>query len=838
MGHLAAYIVKACNLRTLVVLAALWLMFDPLGLPSGLNRLGQSMEQSLLRVGLDFQALPTVTAEITVIHVPTIEYDHWLDDLPGASRLALLLDKLYGSPTSRGGDRTLVGLVLEQPMTLIQPEAESLLAEIQQGRRTTDHLFDSANELLQRREKLLSYLNSDRIVLGLHDRVANQYRVINKVPGPLARYAPTLVNWLWRAPPQVSPDLLSPVLHYVPLPSAYTEKQYLLVRDQERYLATFWTQFLALQQHSDTQEEESKTGIQWLRHAGVKIDDKLIVAGTDAGFVPVYGHLSGIRAPLRQITLGAALSLTSIEGWILLGRDGSDSLEQTAQVLASLSDSAYFVVPLWWPVGEKAILLVVALFMGFVLPFVSGRWVVGGTLGLGLSIVGVQLGGQISSGLWLPTGTILVYLCLAFGGMLVWRWQRIYWNRLVRRGDLASLRMANTLVGSGDLQQALVFAQDCRRTSPELLEQLYSIAEGFEQDQRWPEAVVSWSELNRRRRRYRDAHSRLKMAREMLVKLEHREVSELAPPNVAEVHRLDNTFKLTELAPAVQTKPSFGRYQVRQEIGRGASGTVFLGFDPLISREVAIKTIQYQRFTADELADVRSRFFREAEAAGRLSHPNIVPVYDIGEQDGFAYIAMDFAKGRPLSDFIHPDRLLPVFVVYRIALEVAEALSYAHEHKIVHRDIKPGNVLYNSAPFCVRITDFGIARFVDHSHTRTGEILGSPLYMSPEQVLGHKVGASSDLFSLGVMFYQLLTGSLPFSGDSLASVTYEIVHCKHRGARSLRKELPASATRITNVSLQKKPAERYQSAGEMAEALRKALRRDFATEVKQHGLPI
>ncbi len=196
---------------------------------------------------------------------------------------------------------------------------------------------------------------------------------------------------------------------------------------------------------------------------------------------------------------------------------------------------------------------------------------------------------------------------------------------------------------------------------------------------------------------------------------------------------------------------------------------------------------------------------------------------------------MDFAEGKALNHFVGADNLLPVFEVYRIICDVAQALEYAHDNNIVHRDVKPGNIIYNPSPYQVKVTDFGIARLTDDSKTNTGEILGSPLYMAPEQLKGKKVNRAADIFSLGVTFYQLLTGRLPYEGDNLAALTYEIIHGKHKSVRTVRKDLPASAARITNQALQKDPEDRYETAAEMATVLKKAIKRDFAAEAKKIG---
>jgi tRNA A-37 threonylcarbamoyl transferase component Bud32 len=273
-------------------------------------------------------------------------------------------------------------------------------------------------------------------------------------------------------------------------------------------------------------------------------------------------------------------------------------------------------------------------------------------------------------------------------------------------------------------------------------------------------------------------------------------------------------------------RPQLGRYQIDTVIGQGAMGVVYLGSDPKIGRSVAIKTLALSsEFAGHDLDEAKQRFYREAETAGQLRHPNIVTIYDVGEEQDLAYIAMDYLQGRPLSDFIKPENLLPVGKVFNLMQQVAEALSYAHSQKIVHRDIKPANMIYYAENEQVVVTDFGIACVTDNSKTRTGTILGSPYYMSPEQLAGARVDGRADIFSLGVTMYQLLTGSLPFEGDNLASLTYSIANQKHIPIRKQRPDLPGNVTRLVNKALSKRPAQRFQDAAEFAQEIEKALSR-------------
>jgi serine/threonine-protein kinase len=269
-------------------------------------------------------------------------------------------------------------------------------------------------------------------------------------------------------------------------------------------------------------------------------------------------------------------------------------------------------------------------------------------------------------------------------------------------------------------------------------------------------------------------------------------------------------------------KPTLGHYQIEREIGRGAMGMVYLGKDPRIGREVAIKTMALSaEFEGAQLKEVKERFYREAETAGRLNHPNIVHIYDIGEDQELAYIAMDYLRGENLASFIRQDSLLPIKEVLAIAEQVAEALDYAHRKNVVHRDIKPANIIYDRGEAVVKVTDFGVACLTDSSKTKTGTVLGSPSYMSPEQVAGRKVDGRADIFSLGVTLFQLVTGNLPFEADTLGSLMYKITNEEHPKPGKFRKGIPACVSRIINKCMQKDPDKRYPNGGELAIALRR-----------------
>jgi eukaryotic-like serine/threonine-protein kinase len=280
----------------------------------------------------------------------------------------------------------------------------------------------------------------------------------------------------------------------------------------------------------------------------------------------------------------------------------------------------------------------------------------------------------------------------------------------------------------------------------------------------------------------------------------------------------------TQSAPATTLPPdrsTLGRYRIDRQLGRGAMGAVYLGHDPKIGRQVAIKTMALsQEFDGAELIEARTRFFREAETAGRLQHRDIVTIFDAGEDQDLAYIAMEYLKGHDLQRYTRAASLLPMPTVLNIVARVADALAYAHSQGVVHRDIKPANVMIDPSDDSVKVTDFGIARITDSSRTRTGMVLGTPSFMSPEQMAGRRVDGRSDLYSLGVMLFQLLAGRLPHHADSMAKLMYQIANDPAPDIRSLRPDVPEALANVVALSLEKRPEVRYGDGRQMAKDLR------------------
>ncbi|MGH8689192.1 MAG: serine/threonine-protein kinase [Burkholderiales bacterium] len=262
-----------------------------------------------------------------------------------------------------------------------------------------------------------------------------------------------------------------------------------------------------------------------------------------------------------------------------------------------------------------------------------------------------------------------------------------------------------------------------------------------------------------------------------------------------------------------------GRFEVLSEIGRGAMGIVYKAKDPMLERTVAIKTIN-MGMDRDGAEMYEKRFYQEARAAGGLNHPNIVTVYDIGKTETECYMAMEFIEGAELRTLLLPGKPLLVPRALSIAAQVAEGLAYAHERGVVHRDIKPANIMVPDSG-AVKITDFGIARMRSSNvQTQTGMMMGSPKYMSPEQVIGKRADHRSDIFSLGVILYEMLTGAAPFTGESVNAVMYQIVNFVPPAPSAINPSAPGTVDGIVAHMLAKSLDERYQSAAEIARALR------------------
>ena len=480
-----------------------------------------------------------------------------------------------------------------------------------------------------------------------------------------------------------------------------------------------------------------------------------------------------------------------------------------AHTVASILNEAFFISPSWASLTELLLLVLIAGYLIAILPKLTAGPAALVSLGLFVMVFATEIGLMASQAVWLKlmgAATLLV-----IGHVLLTTKRFLVTEATKRRLDYDSAQSNKQLAlkfqKEGELDMALEYFRRCP-VDESLLEAVYILAGDFERKRQFNKAGAAYEYIAAKNPNFRDIKNKVNRAKQ------------LNDTVIIGGSAAAATAASTMLLDGSISKPMLGRYEIEKELGKGAMGVVYLGKDPKINRVVAIKTMALsQEFDPAELNEVKERFFREAETAGRLDQPNIVRIYDVGEEHDLAYIAMEFLAGHDLARYTKPDTLLPLPTVMGIIFKSAMALDYAHKHSVVHRDIKPANIMYEPESKQVKLTDFGIARITDSSRTKTGMVLGTPSYMSPEQLSGKKVDGRSDLFSLGVMFYQMITGKLPFQGDSMATLMYKIANEAHTEVTTLRPDLATQrpcVSAIINRALEKDPTKRYQTGADMA----------------------
>jgi CHASE2 domain-containing sensor protein/predicted Ser/Thr protein kinase len=493
-----------------------------------------------------------------------------------------------------------------------------------------------------------------------------------------------------------------------------------------------------------------------------------------------------------------------------------------AHAVSSILQEHFFTRPAWAQPVEILVLLLIAAYLAFLLPRLRAT-VAALMTGIGVAILlSTQLALMAGSAKWLQLTTPVVFLLSGHLFMTVKQFRLT--ERLKQTSDAegseSNKMLGLAFQGQGQLDMAFDKFRRVLPVDDKLLDLIYNLALDFERKRQFNKAESAYQYIAGFNKDFRDIPQKLSRAKKLSETVilgggggSHPGGTMILSGGASDP---DATMKIE--------KPMLGRYQIDKELGKGAMGIVYMGKDPKIGRTVAIKTMALsQEFEPDELAGVKERFFREAETAGRLQHPNIVSIYDAGEEHDLAYIAMEFIKGHDLTKHTKPATLLPPGEVMRLVADAADALDYAHSNGIVHRDIKPANMMLVEATRTLKLMDFGIARIADSSKTKTGMVLGTPSYMSPEQLSGKKVDGRSDLFSLGVTLYQLLTGALPFQAESMATLMFKIANEPHAPAAVLRPDLPPAINTVIDRALNKDVEQRYQRGSEMARDLRAAM---------------
>jgi serine/threonine-protein kinase len=528
----------------------------------------------------------------------------------------------------------------------------------------------------------------------------------------------------------------------------------------------------------------------------------------DSFYDVLTGKIPASKYADKIVIIGATAAGVGVQ-FPVPGYSGLSPAETVAHITSSILNEHFIVQPSWSVWASLGSFLLIAAYVIAGVPRLSAGKAATVTFALFVLLMAAEFGLLSTAATWVKlvfpaTALVLGHLALTTKRFLMTEAGKV---KSDEESAETNRMMGLALQGQGQLDMAF----DRFRRVPmadAVMGNLYSLALDFERKRQFNKAEAVYQHMSAFDPDYKDLKAKLNRAKNL---------SETVMLGGGGAHP-GGTMLLD--GGAVE-KPMLGRYQVEKELGKGAMGVVYLGRDPKIGRVVAIKTMALsQEFAGDELVDARERFFREAETAGRLQHQNIVTIFDAGEEHDLAFIAMEFLKGSDLADFCKGGQLLPVAKVISIVARVAEALAYAHTQNVVHRDIKPANIMYESESDTVKVTDFGIARITDSSKTKTGLVLGTPSFMSPEQLAGKKVDGRSDLYSLGVMLYQMLAGVLPFRGDSMSELMFKIANEEAADIRIIRPELPENLANVVALALSKRPETRYQTGDQFALDLR------------------
>ncbi len=524
----------------------------------------------------------------------------------------------------------------------------------------------------------------------------------------------------------------------------------------------------------------------------------------DSFYDVLTGKIPASKYADKIVIIGATAAGVGVQ-FPVPGYSGLSPAETVAHITSSILNEHFIVQPSWSVWASLGAVLLIAAYVIAGVPRLSAGKAATFTFALFVLLLAAEFGLLSTAATWIKlvfpaTALVLGHLALTTKRFLMTEAGKV---KSDEESAETNRMMGLALQGQGQLDMAF----DRFRRVPmadAVMGNLYSLALDFERKRQFNKAEAVYQHMAAFDPDYKDLKAKLNRAKNL---------SETVMLGGGGAHP-GGTMLLD--GGAVE-KPMLGRYQVEKELGKGAMGVVYLGKDPKIGRVVAIKTMALsQEFAGDELIDARERFFREAETAGRLQHQNIVTIFDAGEEHDLAFIAMEFLKGSDLADFCKGGQLLPVTKVLSIVARVAEALAYAHTQNVVHRDIKPANIMYERESDTVKVTDFGIARITDSSKTKTGLVLGTPSFMSPEQLAGKKVDGRSDLYSLGVMLYQMLAGVLPFRGDSMSELMFKIANEEAADIRIIRPELPENLANVVALALSKRPETRYQTGDQFA----------------------
>ena len=492
-------------------------------------------------------------------------------------------------------------------------------------------------------------------------------------------------------------------------------------------------------------------------------------------------------------------------------------VEITANILQNMLHSNFITRPAWARNAELGTIIFIGLFIALLLPRLKAFPGALLSFALAAGIAGAGTYFFIVNGYWVKI--FYPVFLLGSGYMIITSKRFLVTEKkkeLVEAGAIETNKMLGlSFQGQGMLDMAFEKFRKCP-VDEQMKELLYNLGLDFERKRQFNKAAAVYEHIMAFDAKYKGVDERIKQLKAAS------EGAVFGGGLGAKKSGGEGTTIILEGSQQTAA-PTLGRYQLVKELGRGAMGTVYLGKDPKINRQVAIKTVRFDD-DVDEatMKAAKERFFREAESAGNLNHPNIIKIFDAGEDNEVSYIAMELLEGEDLKKYTEKVNLFPIKTTVDYVIKVVNGLDFAHQQGVIHRDIKPANIMLLKDG-TLRITDFGIARITASSKTQTGTVMGTPSYMSPEQLSGKKIDGKSDLFSSGVMLYELLTGSKPFAGESIAELLFKISNEKHPNPKEKNPAIPDRLVAVIDKLLEKDPEKRYQRGAEVAKDLAECL---------------
>ncbi len=605
-------------------------------------------------------------------------------------------------------------------------------------------------------------------------------------------------------------------------PDGKVRRDILLFRYRDLFIPSFPLRIAALSMNISNTNIEANLGRYVALGSRVSIpttsDTRMLVSfkGTEGAFKSYsFFDIINDKIPLHVFTNKIVLITPSASGIMNpFSTPTSQRMsfgEFTANAVWTILNQQFIRQPAWGAIAIYLMIAVVGLLITLVLPRLKAI-VAGLTFML---FLGLLLGGAIylfvSQGIWIEITYPFLQLVFGYIGVVTVNFFVTEAGKQKIEGESAE---TNRMLGLSFQNQGMLdMAFDKFRKVPvdeETKDLLYNLGLDYERKRQYNKAAAVYEYIER----YDPHYKNLSAKKNKLIQASETMVfgDGLLSGSGSGGDPL--------LSGGSETRPTLGRYEVVKQLGKGAMGIVYLGQDPRINRTTAIKTFRFtEGFEPEEAEKLKQKFFREAESAGTLSHPNIVTIYDAGDEHDLAYIAMEFLDGDNFQKYTKKKNLLPMRKVIEYIADIADALDYAHQKGIVHRDVKPANVMILKNGM-VKITDFGIARITASSQTQTGVVKGTPHYMSPEQISGRRVDGRSDIFSLGAMLYQLLTGELPFRGNSPAALMHQIMNVRHPDPRKSNPKIIIPLVTIIDKALEKGRGKRYQRASHMAKHLR------------------